>query len=314
MSSNAFAIEKGVKLGAKLGGSSGKISPPSMTNSQFQYYPHPVIAKKNGSGTLVGIDALKGGSIPPSIQKASKPPIPPPIPSKIPTVEKSEPLLVVVPPQLPHASIHDIKLVSPIRSSHSLLEDENVQPNPQQSKKGWIMIVSTTSLFLFLLNTWAMDTPSSNAEVGTTIHTSMVFLNAMISPFLAMSIGYSMATSQDSFAKSMGVCGIASMSMFGDLFLIHKEMDDIGGSGDSNGYMLQQGIQLCGCILASIYCTWRLSLRFNSTTIDKRRRELAFMGCMFLLQCLFSFLAVFIQDPIIVLWVWSVIAWGCTLP
>jgi hypothetical protein len=292
MSSNnnhGFAIKDGIKLG----GLNGVKGPGS------KYYPF--------KSTPVGMAAIGMGA---SSSKSFKEPLKETHPQQ----PKQQQEIVVIP--APQTTETELKLVSHLRTSHDyqeVLSVENMDNNISYitPTRASTISISSITLVLFLLNTWAMDGASSNP----TIHTWMGILNCLTIPMISMCIGYSMVHNPES-PSWVSMCGCMALSMFSILFLTMGtfQMDD---ENHGPAYMAQQATQLFGCIFASIYCTWRLSLKFSTTsskTIEKARREWAVIGCLFLLQCLFSLLAVFIQDPIIVLWVWAVVAWGCTLP
>lgn len=295
MSSTGFSIKDGVKLNGSI--RIGKSTP--IASSSSKYYPF--------KSTPVGMAAILSNA---SKITSKSPPPPPPIQHPL-----KEPLQTSSPQQTQVEIPKEIELkqlVSHLRTSHDyqevLTENSMILENMSYvtSSRASSVTISSGTLVLFLLNTWAMDVSSKN----DTVHDWMGVLNCLAIPVICMCIGYSMAqnnTQGNSYGTFASLCGCMSLSMFCILFLIfHKEQEE--------DYMVQHGVQLCGCILGSFYCTWRLSLKFVSTSsksIEKARREWAVVGCLFLLQILFSLLAVFIQDPIIVLWVWAVVAWAC---
>lgn len=294
MSSNnnhGFAIKDGIKLGGL-----SKQLPGS------KYYPF--------KSTPVGMAAI--GISTKSLKE--------PLKETPPKQPKQQQEIVVIPPSTPLApnTETELKLVSHLRTSHDYRAEyqevltENVDPTVSYiipSARASTITISSITLVVFFLNTWATDAYPTHP----TIHTWMNIFNCFTMPMISMCIGYSMVHNPPLWVS---ICGCMGLSMFSILFLtmgsFEKDDENYGPA-----YMAQQFVQLCGCIFASIYCTWRLSLKFSTTsskTIEKARREWAVIGCLFLLQCLFSLLAVFIQDPVIVLWVWAVVAWGCTLP
>ena len=201
-------------------------------------------------------------------------------------------------------------------------EEEYAVDTPKTKRRDGILIImiSLPLLITFMINI----SEHNNAPNGG--GGMMPSINAFFFPVVAMSMGVSINPSPvtNIVRLVMGICGTLSVSMFSILFikkgqggvLYPIKLTNVTMMMDVplyHSYPLNHGLQLLACLLGSVYCTWRFSTRFPLGEPGYKRTMPALLLCLFLIQFLFCLLAFFMPDPMILLWVWAIVAWGCTV-
>ena len=226
----------------------------------------------------------------------------------------SLPVPVPIPPSMPSCNRHAIEYPPQIQIT---VEEQSAPPSsviftdatkveiPFERDTGTLVCVfgvSMTALIVFILNT---------SETRKQI---MPVANALLVPMITMCIGIS-CSGGGRVGIFMGVLGTLSMSSFSMLPLVpaRETNGNIGFQPEEEApyyyEVTHHVLQFFGCFLASVYCTWRFLMTGSG---DRTKQAVA--ACVFLLEFLFALLALCIQDPDVILWVWGITAWFSTLP